>query len=133
MATAGALASRFGADLTILHVVRDPLNLASPHVPLPSLEQLREETIRSATEALRREMDEALGPAPRASLVVVAGLPFQQVIHHARAHDVDMIVMGTEGKTGLNHAIMGSTAEQVVRRAPCPVLTLRAVPERDVE
>ena len=73
-------------------------------------------------------MQRALGPVPHASLVVVAGSPFQQIIRHARTHNVDLIVMGTEGKTGLNHAIMGSTAEQVVRRAPCPVLTLRAVP-----
>ncbi len=133
MATAGALASRFGADLTILHVVRDPLNVASPHVPLPSLEQLREETIRAAEATLRGEMEHALGPTPRASLDVVAGVPFQQIIRHAARHHADLIVMGTEGKTGLSHAIMGSTAEQVVRRAPCPVLTLRAVPERNAE
>lgn len=128
MATAGAMADRFGADLTILHVVYDPLNVACSHIPHPPLEQLREEMIRSAEETLRGEMQQALGPAPRASLVVVAGSPFQQIIRHARTHNVDLIVMGTEGKTGLNHAIMGSTAEQVVRRAPCPVLSLRAVP-----
>jgi len=128
MTTAGAMASRFGADLTILHAVYDPLNVAYSHIPHPPLEQLREEMIRSAEETLRTEMQQALGPAPRASLVVVAGSPFQQIIRHARTHNVDLIVMGTEGKTGLNHAIMGSTAEQVVRRAPCPVLSLRAVP-----
>lgn len=128
MATAGAMASRFGAHLTVLHAVYDPLNVACSHIPHPPLEQLREEMIRSAEETLRGEMQRALGPAPRASLVVVAGSPFQQIIRHARTHNVDLIVMGTEGKTGLNHAIMGSTAEQVVRRAPCPVLSLRAVP-----
>lgn len=133
MATADAMASRFGAQLTILHVVHDPLNVASPHVPLAPLEQLREETIRAAEATLRSEMEHALGPTPRASLDVVAGVPFQQIIRHAARHHADLIVMGTEGKTGLSHAIMGSTAEQVVRRAPCPVLTLRAVPERNAE
>jgi glycine betaine transporter len=59
---------------------------------------------------------------------VVAGLPFQQITRHARTHNVDLIVVGTEGKTGLSHAIMGSKVEQVVRRALLPGSQLRAVP-----
>jgi len=126
MASAGAIAARFGAELTILHAVYDPLEAPCSHIPHPPLDQLREEMIRFAEEKLRKEMRRRLGSCPGASLVVVAGRPFQEIIRFARTHGVDLIIMGTEGRTGLNHVIMGSTAERVVRTAPCPVLSLRA-------
>jgi len=126
MATAGAIADRFGADLTILHVVYDPLDVTCSHIPHPPLEQLREEMIRSAEDTLRRYIRRALASVPRASMVVVAGTPFRQIVRFAQTHQVDLIVMGTAGRTGLDHAIMGSTAERVVRTAPCPVFSIRA-------
>jgi nucleotide-binding universal stress UspA family protein len=126
MATAGAIADRFGANLTVLHAVYDPWDVACSHIPHPPLEQFREEMIRSAEETLRRHMRRALASVPRASMVVVAGKPFRQIVRFAQTHQVDLIIMGTAGRTGLDHAIMGSTAEQVVRTAPCPVFSIRA-------
>ena len=122
---AGALAQRFGADLTVLHAIYDPLDITSSHIPHPPLEQLRQEMIRVAEERLRSEIRQTLGAVPSTSLVVVAGSPFQQIIRFARAHGVDLIVLGSTGQTGLDRLIMGSTAEQVVRTAPCPVFTVR--------
>jgi nucleotide-binding universal stress UspA family protein len=126
MVAADAMATRFGADLTILHAVYDPLDATCSHIPHPPMEQLREEMIRVAEAKLRRQVRRALGPSPRASVVVVAGSPLQQILRFARTHRVDLIIMGTEGRTGLDHMIMGSTAERVVRTAPCPVLSIRA-------
>jgi nucleotide-binding universal stress UspA family protein len=123
---AGALARRFGSDLTVLHAIYDPLDIACSHIPHPPLEQLREEMMRIADEALRKEMERALGSLPGVSLVVVAGSPVQQIIRFARAHGVDLIVMGMTGQSGLDRLIIGSTAEQVVRIAPCPVLSVHA-------
>jgi nucleotide-binding universal stress UspA family protein len=57
-------------------------------------------------------------------VVVVSGSPAQEVISLARKSSYDMIVMGTHGRTGLQHVLMGSVAEAVVRRASCPVLTI---------
>ena len=125
MATAGAVAERFGADLTVLHAVYDPLDVTCSHIPHPPLEQFREEMTRTAEDTLRRYMKRALPSVPRASMVVVAGTPFRQIVRFAQTHRVDLIVMGTAGKTGLDHAIMGSTAERVVRTAPCPVFSIR--------
>jgi nucleotide-binding universal stress UspA family protein len=122
---AGILAQRFGADLTVLHAIYDPLDITASHIPHPPLEQLRGEMIRVAEERLRGEMRETLGAVPRASLVVVAGSPFQQITRFARAHGVDLIVLGSTGQTGLDRLITGSTAEQVVRTAHCPVFTVR--------
>ena len=56
---------------------------------------------------------------------LVTGSPFLQVVRMARKEGVDLIVMGTHGRTGLAHVLMGSVAEKVVRKAPCPVLTVK--------
>ena len=53
------------------------------------------------------------------------GVPFQEIVRQAEEHHADLIIMGTHGRTGLRHALLGSVAEKVVRKAPCPVLTVR--------
>jgi len=57
--------------------------------------------------------------------MVVRGVPFVEIIKTAREKNADLIVIGTHGRTGIDHMLFGSTAEKVVRKAPCPVLTVR--------
>jgi len=57
--------------------------------------------------------------------LVVKGTPFVEIIKAAKDHQVDLIVMGTHGKTGLEHILIGSVAERVIQRSPCPVLSTR--------
>jgi nucleotide-binding universal stress UspA family protein len=63
--------------------------------------------------------------------LVLVGVPFRQIIETAADADVDLIVMGTHGRTGVQHWMLGSVAERVVRMAPCPVLVARKA-DRDV-
>jgi universal stress protein A len=56
---------------------------------------------------------------------VITGPPARAIVEHASAGHFDLIVMGTHGRTGLSHALLGSVAERVVQKAPCPVLTVR--------
>jgi universal stress protein A len=126
MEYAAEMAQRFGADLTILHVVHDPLDVTCSHIPHPPLEQLREEMIREAEHALQRRARRTLRVLPRAKTMVVAGPPYRQIIRYAEEHHVDLIVVGTQGLSGLERLVMGSTAERVVRTAPCPVVSIRA-------
>ncbi|MDZ4383335.1 MAG: universal stress protein, partial [Thermodesulfovibrionia bacterium] len=60
--------------------------------------------------------------------VVLNGIPYEEIIKFAAKEKIDMIVMGTYGRVGIERFIFGSTAERVVRKAPCPVMTVR-VPE----
>lgn len=53
------------------------------------------------------------------------GTPFYEIVSFATETDVNLIVMGTHGHTGLAHVLLGSVTEKVVRKAPCPVLTVR--------
>ena len=78
-------------------------------------------------DALTRLRDLAGGTFPGAwQAAVVAGHPADEIVHAARERGADLIVMATHGRTGLQHVLLGSVAEKVVRLAPCPVLTVRS-------
>ena len=70
-------------------------------------------------------LQELASPDLRIIPQVGEGTPFEEIVRFAREKDIDLIVMGTHGHTGLAHLFLGSVAEKVVRRAPCPVLTVR--------
>ncbi len=58
--------------------------------------------------------------------IVTVGVPFVEIIKAAKDHDIDLIVVGTHGRSGIAHMLIGSVAEKVVRKAPCPVLTVKS-------
>jgi nucleotide-binding universal stress UspA family protein len=64
-----------------------------------------------------------------ASAEVVDGVPFLEIIQSAEKHAADLIIMGTHGRTGLQHLMLGSQAERVLRQAPCPVMTIKSSKE----
>jgi nucleotide-binding universal stress UspA family protein len=84
-----------------------------------------EQFVAAARDALERvaKADSVQGLHVRRE--VREGTPFYEIIRFAREGDVDLIVMGTHGHTGLTHVLLGSVTEKVVRKAPCPVLTVR--------
>ncbi len=106
--TAADLARQFGARLHVLHVV---LPVTDP-APAPA--------------ALRAVADE-LGRGLPLVTAVASGLAARQIVAYARKNAVDLVVLGTHGRTGVSHVLLGSVAEAVVRRAPCRVLTVPAV------
>lgn len=123
---AAALAEKFGSELYLLHVVQD-LALFIPDMitvtpPLaPSVDQLT----AAARAAFNRMIEEnQLGRYPL-HCEVREGTPFYEIIRFARETEIDLIIMGTHGHSGLAHVLMGSVTEKVVRKAPCPVLTVR--------
>jgi universal stress protein A len=124
---ATAIADRFGASLEMLHVIPNPFvsTAATLYVGMPLPQDFLDELERDA----RQRMDSALTVAERervkAHSVVMSGDPLFAIVEHARVGGVDLIVMGTHGRTGMAHLLIGSVAERVVRTAPCPVLTVR--------
>jgi nucleotide-binding universal stress UspA family protein len=122
-----SLAGKLPARLTLLHVIHMvPLGLAEGGAPLPHtyIETLEAEVRQSLATYNKRVTD--AGTA--CEVMVLHGIPFQSIIDVARDEQVDMIIMGTHGRTGLGHLLLGSVAEKVVRLAPCPVLITRATP-----
>jgi len=131
---AAQLAERLGASLNLLHVVEDPVATGAwgSDLQVPDLPRIREHIARASEERLKTFADTVgTGGAPFVTTVLV-GRAHDAILDCAREIDADLIVMGTRGRSGLAHMLMGSVAERVVRHAACPVLTLHA-PRRPVE
>lgn len=118
------LASKLQARLTLLHVIQSlPLGGTDMGVALPVayLQDLEAELRESMAGYVKRATDAGL----QAEASLVHGVAFQEIVDLAKAQQVDLIIMGTHGRTGLRHVLLGSVAEKVVRLAPCPVLVTR--------
>ena len=119
-----AFAQKLRARMTLLHVIQPPLVAGADMGVWPSPAFVDE-----LEAAITRDLEGYLARVTAAGLAgemtVVHGVPFQEIIHTAKARQVDLIVMGTHGRTGLFHVWLGSVAEKVVRLAPCPVLVAR--------
>ena len=126
---ARAVAMRFGASLQLLHVVEDPYRAAYPsEVYVPEVEGLRDDLLADGVARLRDCLQSSDIRALGATTAAVIGTPSGSIVEYAKTHHIDLIVMGTHGRGGVSHLLMGSVAERVVRTAPCPVLTVRETP-----
>lgn len=123
---AAAFAQRFGSELYLLHIFQD-LALYQPDavtVGPPAVPPLEELTAAARAGLERIVHERNLGNLP-VHLVVREGSPVEGIVEFAVEKEIDLVVLGTHGKGWLAHVLMGSTAEKVVRKAPCPVLTVR--------
>lgn len=119
------LAKKFGARLYILHVIHELIDTTGFYVPNISLDQLQTDLVKGAEEMMGRFIKEEMGDFKEYETMNIIGLPHIEVMNVARDKGIDMIVMGTHGRTGIDRVLFGSTAEKVVKKAPCPVLTVR--------
>ncbi|MFQ5863318.1 MAG: universal stress protein [Candidatus Brocadiales bacterium] len=125
MKYAAHIAGGEGAQMYLMHVIdirsfghESPLDFEVPKPTQEVIERIRKEL----AEDLVHERD---GKKVEVEAIVVVGKPVEEILKVAKEKEVDMIVMGTHGRTGIPHVIIGSVAENVVRKAPCPVLTVR--------
>jgi len=122
------LAATLQARLTVLHVFHlSPLTVGEvpPAVFNDTLREIEIDAQKYTQQALDRVQQAGL----QGDRAIVEGIPFQTIIDTAKDKNVDLIVMGTHGRTGLVHMLMGSVAEKVVRLAPCSVLVTRGTTE----
>jgi nucleotide-binding universal stress UspA family protein len=121
-----AFAEKFGAELHLLHVVQDlALFIPDAVTAMPPVALPVDQITLAAREALDRVIHEQQLERFSVYPEVREGTPFAEIVRFAREKDIDLIVMGTHGHTGLAHMLVGSVTERVVRKAPCPVLTVR--------
>ncbi len=128
-----SFAKEYGAELVLLHVVENlTVGYASDLFPVPMAEVFQEISGYAKTE-LAKLGEEARSRGLTVREEVVQGKPSAEIIRFASENEIDMIVLGTHGKGMLDQALFGSTTERVVRRSPCPVLTVRPAGHEFVE
>ena len=122
------LVSLFNAQLFSIHVIDEAYQywsaMGPESVPIgPGVEDLT----TMAQAQMQRFADEHLAGLDCEVVTHVSiGRPFAEIIRYARENTIDLIVLATHGRGGLAHVLLGSTAEKIVRKAPCPVLTVRS-------
>jgi len=123
--TALRLAERFGSRILLLHVL-DEWTAADPmfrgEIPLETVRSRMEQFARESIDAFLVDHFPGFG---NLHATLASGIPYREILRAAREFPADLIVIGTHGRTGVEHVLFGSTAEKVVRLAPCPVLTVR--------
>ena len=117
------LARKFDATVWLLHVYVLPAYAFTEGVAIGP--ELAESLATDARKGLERIREEVGGDGTTISVATVAGSPAEVIVEWAQTHGVDMIVMGTHGRTGIQHLLAGSVAERVVRLSKCPVVTVR--------
>jgi universal stress protein A len=130
MRSAMELAKDVGAEVHLVHVI-------APHhhfIPLPlatNVEQSRElareaAMLEQAEEELAHLKKDEFGDSKKVTTFAVIGHPVQKLVDYAKEQSIDLIVMATHGRSGIEHALLGGTTERIVRSSPCSVLVIRA-------
>lgn len=125
---AARVAAASDATLEILHVYEPPHYIGDVMVQIPERAAVTvQEYIRQQSESLLADLlRSATGLEGLSTTTTMRpGVPHAAVVEQARASKSDLIVMGTHGRSGLSHLLMGSVAEKVLRQAPCPVVVVR--------
>jgi nucleotide-binding universal stress UspA family protein len=121
-----AFAEQFDAELHLLHVVDDYFSIApEAQLMLPDRHQYLQDMQAAAKLDLSKLRASEASQARRVVDSAPVGRPFVEIVRYARDEGADLIVIGSHGRSGLSHVLLGSVAERVVRTAACPVLTVR--------
>lgn len=119
------LAAQLQAEIHCIYVVEEPhiyATLDMGPVPIPSVEELT----RSAEKRMENFATAHLGNIPNVKTRVLMGRPAEEVVRYARERHAAVIIMTTHGYSGVKHLLLGSTTEEVLRHAHCPVLSIRS-------
>ncbi|HMK50021.1 MAG TPA: universal stress protein [Thermodesulfovibrionales bacterium] len=116
---------KYGAKLYVLHVIYDVAKASGWYVPHVSMDALYKDIQEGAKKELDNFGVKELEGIKNIERIVETGVPYQEIMSFATKIKADLIIIGTHGRTGIDRILFGSTAAQVVRNAPCPVLTVR--------
>lgn len=121
-----ALSEKFGSALHLMHVLQDLVAMVpEPGLAFPAPGDYMQDLQASAEKALHQLPKEGWAVGGEVVRAVRQGPPFVEIVRYAKENDIDLIVIGTHGRSGLAHILLGSVAEKIVRKSPCPVLTVR--------
>ncbi|HIE33467.1 MAG TPA: universal stress protein [Thermodesulfobacteriaceae bacterium] len=121
---ARVLTEKFEAKLHVIFVVEDLSRFAGFYVPHVALESIEKELYQGAQKKMESFVEEYFSGLPTVETIIAVGDVADKICEVAKEKDINLIVMGTHGRGGLEKVLFGSVAEKVVKTAPCPVLTV---------
>jgi len=119
-----SLTQKCEAKLLLVHVISEPVDLRGFYVPHVSFDLLEKEIEDGAKKMMDEFCRSNFKADDQYEALVVPGLAYSEIIKQAQLYKVDLVVLGTHGRSGLDHVLFGSTAEKVVRKSPIPVMTV---------
>lgn len=121
-----AMAKAFDAEITVLYTAPSLSQYVGFHVPPSSIENFVGEIVTGAEQSMDEFIAETFtDPSVKANGVILSGYAAQEIIGYANKNEMDIIVMGTHGRTGIDRILFGSVAEKIVKTATMPVMTVR--------
>lgn len=120
-----SIAEKHGSKIDIIHIIQEPVEMMDVYLPHISYDVLGKEMEEASRKNMKKFCDENIKGKADFEIHIRKGTPFVEIICAARELGDDVIVMGTHGRSGIDHVLFGSTAEKVVRKSPVPVLTVR--------
>lgn len=124
------IVERFNSQLHVLYVVRVFQYFTNIYVPNPSIDLFETELIEGAHKKMEEFMRTHFSQFSEAHSEVILGDPSDAIINYNREHDIDMVIMGTHGRKGIDRVIFGSVAERVIKFARIPVLVIHPFAEK---
>ena len=119
-----SVAGAYNSGIYLLHVVHDLQKWGNVYIPHGSMDVLVEEAKQAAEKAMAGLCEEELKGYKILGKKVISGDPATEILKTIASEDIDMVIMGTHGRKGLEHILMGSVAEQVVKNSGVPVMTI---------
>lgn len=119
-----SVSEKYNSIVYLLHVVQDLNKWGKLYVPHPSMDKLQKEANEAAKKALNTVCENQLQSCPNFLKLVVSGDAADEILKVIESEDIDLLIMGTHGRKGLEHVIFGSVAEKVVKKSPVPVLSI---------
>jgi nucleotide-binding universal stress UspA family protein len=119
-----AFAQKFNAELHLLLVAGSFEKWKTFYVPHPSLTTFGAEVLKGGQQKLKEFVEEFFAEFPKLKTAVVQGDPAEVILKYIASEKVDLVIMGTHGRKGLDRILFGSVANEVVKNSPAPVLTI---------
>jgi nucleotide-binding universal stress UspA family protein len=119
-----SIAQKYDSKVYLLHAVQNLKEMGDLYLPRYSVEMDQQKLLEAAEKSIKTFCEKELQACPHFEKHIVVGDPSTQILKLIQAEDIDLVVMGTHGRKGLEETIFGSVAENVVKKAPVPVLTI---------
>lgn len=119
------IAKTYNSKLYVLHVIFEPAEYTGFYVPHISFDKIKSEIEIGAKKYIDEMRETKLRGVENVETIIIFGLPDEEIVKFATDKDIDLIVIGSAGKRGIEKFVFGSTAEKVVKKSPCPVLCVK--------